>query len=595
MPCSTALRGPYTGDLHPRHHAAGHQQRRRNRHAERRCNHHVDDQRAFEFERCLRDERQLAQLPSSLTPRSVTSHSITLHGLVPGTTYSYRVTSTDRAGNSSTSPPTSSAPAAITVPTFVTTDTTVADFSAGTAGACAVVAHAGDGEVELGSTVGAEFSGTQVPSGWDVTPWDTGGTVTVGGGVAAVNGARLGTTATYNAGRSLEFVATFASESFQHVGFGVDYNAAPWAMFSTGADGTTLKARTNDGTNSTDTVLGAGLLGSPHRFRIDWSSSQVVYSVDGVQVATHAAAFSTAMRPLASDLHPDANQISLDWLQLSPHVSTCSFTSRAIDGGAHRAWINLDPVVTTPAGTSIQFNTRTSNDAATWSAWSPVTGTQINSPAGRYLQYQAVLTTTNVALTPSLSLVRLASNGVPAAPTGVVGVPGNGSAVVSWTAPANNGSAITALRGDAVHRVHRAAGADVQLDGDVADDHGADATGRRTCSRWRPRTPTGPGPQSVSSAAVTVGAPVAPTGAAAVPGNGSAVVSWTAPADNGSAITGYVVTPYVGSVAQPARTFNSTATTADGHRADQRDDVHVQGGCQERQRHRAAVGGHRRR
>src|SRR5262249_55975873 len=160
----------------------------------------------------------------------------------------------------STSPPTPSAPAAITIPTFVTTDTTVADFSAGTAGACAVVAHAGDGEVELGSTVGTEFSGTQVPSGWDVTPWDTGGNVTVGGGVAAVNGARLGTTATYTSGRSLEFVATFATESFQHIGFGIDYNAGPWAMFSTGADGTTLKARTNDGSNSTDTVLSGGLL-----------------------------------------------------------------------------------------------------------------------------------------------------------------------------------------------------------------------------------------------------------------------------------------------------------------------------------------------
>ncbi len=97
----------------------------------------------------------------------------------------------------------------------------------------------------------------------------------------------------------------------------------------------------------------------------------------------------------------------------------------------------------------------------------------------------------------------------------------------------------------------------------------------------------GTGPQSVASGAVTVGAPVAPTNVTAVPGNGSAVVSWTAPANNGSAITGYVVTPYVGSVAQPARTFNSTATIADGHRADERDDVHVHGGSQERATGRA--------
>ena len=522
---------------------------------------------------------------------TVTSHSITLHGLVPGTSYSYRVTSTDRAGNSSTSPPTSSAPAAIIVPTFVTTDTTVADFSGGTVGACAVVAHAGDGEVELSAAVGTEFSGTQVPSGWDVTPWDTGGTVTVGGGVAGLNGARLGTTTTYSAGRSLEFVATFTTESFQHIGFGIDYNAAPWAMFSTGADGTTLKARTNDGTNSTDTVLGAGLLGSPHRFRIDWGSSQVVYSVDGAQVATHAAAISTAMRPLASDLHPDANQISLDWLQLSPHVSTCSFVSRAIDGGNHHAWISLDAAVTTPAGTSIQLNTRTSNDAATWSAWTPVTGTQVNNPAGRYLQYQAVLTTTNVAVTPSLTLARLASNGAPAAPTGVVGVPGNGSAVVSWTAPAtNNGSAITGYVVTPYVGVGGAGGADVHVDGDVPDDHRADerddlhvrggsqerqwhgaavggvrggdggfAGGTDRC-RWRAGERVGGG--------VVDGA-----GQQRVPDHGI----------RGDAL--HRIRPAAGA------DVHVDGDVPDDHRVDQRDDLQVHGGGQERQWHGAAVGG----
>ena len=37
---------------------------------------------------------------------------------------------------------------------------------------------------------------------------------------------------------------------------------------------------------------------------------------------------------------------------------------------------------------------------------------------------------------------------------------------------------------------------------------------------------------------------------------------WTAPAaNNGAAITAYVVTPFIGSVAQPPRTFLSTATT----------------------------------
>ena len=54
----------------------------------------------------------------------------------------------------------------------------------------------------------------------------------------------------------------------------------------------------------------------------------------------------------------------------------------------------------------------------------------------------------------------------------------------------------------------------------------------------------------------------APTIGSATGGNAEAAVSWTAPvADGGSAITGYVVTPYIGAVAQTSVTFLSTATT----------------------------------
>ncbi|KGN40630.1 N,N-dimethylformamidase beta subunit family domain-containing protein, partial [Knoellia aerolata] len=48
--------------------------------------------------------------------------------------------------------------------------------------------------------------------------------------------------------------------------------------------------------------------------------------------------------------------------------------------------------------------------------------------------------------------------------------------------------------------------------------------------------------------------PGAPTGVQATPGNGSAVVAWSAPPDGGSAITGYTVTPFIGSTPQPTRT-----------------------------------------
>jgi hypothetical protein len=52
----------------------------------------------------------------------------------------------------------------------------------------------------------------------------------------------------------------------------------------------------------------------------------------------------------------------------------------------------------------------------------------------------------------------------------------------------------------------------------------------------------------------------APPAGTATAGNGVATVNWTRPTTP-FPLTGYVVTPYVGASAQPARTFNSTATS----------------------------------
>ncbi len=73
----------------------------------------------------------------------------------------------------------------------------------------------------------------------------------------------------------------------------------------------------------------------------------------------------------------------------------------------------------------------------------------------------------------------------------------------------------------------------------------------------------GTGPQSAASNAVTPATLAgAPTIGTAVAGMAQATVSWTAPtSDGGSSISGYVVTPFVAAVAQPATTFNNTATT----------------------------------
>lgn len=82
--------------------------------------------------------------PGSLTLQeinaaNVTSHSISLSGLTPGTTYYYRVTSIDAAGNSSTSPVTASAPLTFSTTAVDTTAPVISAVSAAPGGTTAAI------------------------------------------------------------------------------------------------------------------------------------------------------------------------------------------------------------------------------------------------------------------------------------------------------------------------------------------------------------------------------------------------------------------------------------------------------------------------
>ena len=168
---------------------------------------------------------------SQSTSTLVTSHSVQLSGLSPSTTYYYRVTSADGAANSSTAPAAPAPPSEFTTPAQTFTDTTVADFTAGSADANTLVSQTGDGELILKPTEGDEFSGGPgLPAAWASCPWTAPETcapglgATVSGGSLLVDGSYARTVATYGSGRTLEFVASFGNQSFEHAGFGVDLN-----------------------------------------------------------------------------------------------------------------------------------------------------------------------------------------------------------------------------------------------------------------------------------------------------------------------------------------------------------------------------------
>ncbi|MGC5013811.1 beta strand repeat-containing protein, partial [Streptosporangium sp. DT93] len=200
-----------------------------------------------------------------------------------------------------------------------------------------------------------------------------------------------------------------------------------------------------------------------------------------------------------------------------------------------------------PAGVSVGCFVNNGNGTLT------IPSMPARTPAG-------VVTVTVVTrgLAASATYTYVSAPAAPAAPTAVAGV---ASATVSWTAPASNGSAITgyvvtpARNGVAQTPVSFSASATTRtLTGLTV---GATYTFTVTAVNA-----VGTGTASpASNAVVPYAVPGRPTITAVTAGTSSAVLTWTAPAANSSPITSYVVTPYIGGVAQPTRTFDGTATS----------------------------------
>lgn len=98
-------------------------------------------------------------------------------------------------------------------------------------------------------------------------------------------------------------------------------------------------------------------------------------------------------------------------------VSTGSYISEALDLAQATDWVSFVVNDTTPANTSIIYETRTSTDASTWSAWETVVGTTIASPAQRYIQVRITLSTSDGVSTPTVSDYTITYNNSDTPPT----------------------------------------------------------------------------------------------------------------------------------------------------------------------------------
>jgi hypothetical protein len=153
----------------------------------------------------------------------------------------------------------------------------------------------------------------------------------------------------------------------------------------------------------------------------------------------------------------------------------------------------------------------------------------------------------------------------PGQATGVSATGGNASASVKWTAPASGGPVtkytITPYIGSEAQTTTTVTGSPPATEATIKGL----TNGTAYTFTVQASNPNGAGPVSEQSNPVTpmgVFPPSAPTGVTASAATKQALVSWSTPSSNGgSPITGYTVTPYIGSSAQTAVEVGASQTS----------------------------------
>ncbi len=326
----------------------------------------------------------------------------------------------------------------------VITQTTAIDFGA----ACPVLpgtvpsplltqvslSNAGGGEIRLAATVEDYFEGSTI----DSSRWLTGTTYTwypvppaVSGGVLTLDGAYLRSQIGFSQTTPVRF---FEARALQRVNngnagwpdlgfyrqlppltYGEDEpypNDSALRLFVTRDNNTTfVRGRDGDITSPLiDLDIPTIDLQQYHNFRIEWDSSQTRFYIDGNLQGTIPGVSSLNTWVFLYHQTPTtfgASPMWVDWVRAGVYPASGSYVSCVQDGGQVVNWTGLAAETDAPTGTSVQISTRTSVDGAIWTAWQPVSGAEIASPSGRYLQYRLELATGNELESPEVQAVSI--------------------------------------------------------------------------------------------------------------------------------------------------------------------------------------------
>ena len=532
---------------------------------------------------------------TALTPTVISGNpaatSTTITGLTNGTSYTFTVTATNAVGAGPASAPsnavTPTAPTAPGTPTGVT-------------------ATAGNGSANVSWT--APSNGGSAITSYTVTPYLSGVAQTP----TTVNGTPPSTTATVTGltnGQSYTFTVTATNA----VGSGPASSASNAVTPSADpAPAFVQQASTHVATGSSISVTPSTPLGTGNRLIVEVG----VWSGSGAKASGVTDTAGDTFTEVSHFTGPDQTEQSVWTAPITAGAGNTPTVTAKFSSSADAAITALEYSGLSAAAGSAAVDTEATASGTTSSAGSVSSGPTAATGAGNELAVgfysdsgfgdsltagSGYTVRTNISNTGDMELLAedqvvgagatpAASAGTgaktiwematvvfkggsqapptaPAAPGSVTATAGDKSAIVSWTAPANGGSPITSYT--ITPYVGTTAQTPTVITG-TPPTTSADITGLTDGTAYTftvsATNGVGTGPASAASNQVTPTAPTvpaAPTNVTATAGNQSATVNWTAPANGGSPITGYTVTPYLAGVAQaPTQVAGSPPATA---------------------------------